>query len=303
VSGKVCGSAAAVTGLREGTPVVGGGGDQAAGAVGNGIVKTGLISSTIGTSGVIFAYLDKISIDPKGRTQTFCHAVPDKWHVMGVTQAAGFSLKWFRDILCKDEISVAELMDVDPYVLMDQEAEKVRPGSNGLIYLPYLIGERAPHLDSDARGVFFGLSTVHTKRDMIRSVMEGVVYSLRDCLEIIKGLGAEINEIRASGGGGKSRLWKQMQADIFGTPITTINSSEGPALGVALLAGVGTGIYKDVAEACDTAIKIKEVQQPDMELNKKYMEFYKLYGQLYRSLRNDFKDLAGIMSRVYGDDV
>lgn len=301
VSGKVSGSAAALTGLREGTPVVGGGGDQAAGAVGNGIVRPGVISSTIGTSGVVFAYLDKISIDPKGRTQTFCHAVPNKWHVMGVTQAAGFSLKWFRDILCKDEISVAELMDKDPYVLMDQEAEKVRPGSNGLIYLPYLIGERAPHLDSDARGVFFGLSTVHTKRDMIRSVMEGVVYALRDCLEIVRSLGADIKEIRASGGGGKSRLWKQMQADIFGVPITTINSSEGPALGVALLAGVGAGIYRDVTEACDTAIKVKEVQQPDMALYEKYIKFYGLYGQLYRSLRKDFKDLADIMNKVYGE--
>jgi xylulokinase len=283
--------------------VVGGGGDQAAGAVGNGIVKPGIVSSTIGTSGVVFAYLDKISIDPKGRVQTFCHAVPNTWHVMGVTQGAGFSLKWFRDNFCRTEMNTAEQMDVDPYVLMDQEAEKVRPGSNGLIYLPYLIGERTPHLDADAKGVFFGLSTVHKRRDLIRSVMEGVVFSLRDCMEIIKGMGVDINEVRASGGGGKSKLWKQMQADVFGTPMATINSSEGPALGVALLAGVGTGIYRSVAEACDTAIQVKNIQQPDMALHSKYSKFYSLYGQLYRSLKKDYKDLADIMKSVYEEGV
>lgn len=301
VSGKVNSAAAGLTGLREGTPVVGGGGDQAAGAVGNGIVKPGVVSSTIGTSGVVFAYLDKISIDPKGRVQTFCHAVPNTWHVMGVTQAAGFSLKWFRDTLCNAEMATAELMDVDPYVLMDQEAERVLPGSNGLLYLPYLIGERTPILDADAKGVFFGLSTLHKKRDMIRAVMEGVTYSLRDCMEIIKEMGVEVSEVRASGGGGKSKLWKQMQADIFGTPMTTINSSEGPALGVALLAGVGTGVYSNVAQACDTAIKVKNIQQPDMALHEKYSKLYSLYGQLYRSLKNDFKDLSAIMKSVYGD--
>ena len=212
-------------------------------------------------------------------------------------------MKWFRDNLCKDEMSVAELMNVDPYVLMDQEAEKVRPGSNGLIYLPYLIGERTPHLDADAKGVFFGLSTVHNKRDMIRAVMEGVTYSLRDCLEIISGMGVSVSEVRASGGGGKSPLWKQMQADVFGSPITTINSSEGPALGVALLAGVGTGVYSSVAQACDTAIKVKKVQNPDMELYSKYCKFYELYGQLYRSLKKDYKDLAAIMKSAYGDGI
>lgn len=302
VSGKVSSSAAALTGLKEGTPVVGGGGDQAAGAVGNGIVKPGVVSSTIGTSGVVFAFLDKVSIDPKVRVQTLCHAVPNTWHVMGVTQAAGFSLKWFRDNLCREEMAVAELMDLDPYVLMDKEAEKVPPGSNGLVYLPYLIGERTPHLDADAKGVFFGLSTVHRKSDMIRAVMEGVTYSLRDCLEIISGMGVSVKEVRASGGGGKSPLWKQMQADIFGTPITTINSSEGPAFGVALLAGVGTGVYSSVAEACDAAIKVKNVQQPDMELHKKYTKFYELYGQLYKSLKEDYKNLSKIMKSVYEEN-
>ncbi len=303
VSGKVHKSASSETGLAEGTPVVGGGGDQAAGAVGNGIVKPGVVSSTIGTSGVVFAYLDKISIDPKGRVHTFCHAVPNTWHVMGVTQGAGLSLKWFRDNFCKEEIRTAELMEVDPYVLMDQEAEKVSPGSNGLLYLPYLMGERTPHLDAYAKGVFFGLSAKHDKRDMIRAIMEGVTYSLRDCLEIIAGMGVNVSEVRASGGGGKSKLWKQMQADVFGNPITTINSGEGPSLGVALLAGVGTGVYKSVAEACDIAIQVKNVQQPDMDLFGKYSKFYSMYGQLYKSLKKDYKDLADIMKDVYEDGV
>lgn len=295
ISARVSSEAAKVTGLKAGTPVAGGAGDQAAGAVGNGIVKPGAVSSTIGTSGVVFAYLDKISIDPKGRVHTFCHAVPNTWHVMGVTQGAGLSLKWFRDNFCQDEMNTAKMMDVDPYVLMDQEADKVPTGSNGLLYLPYLMGERTPHLDAYARGVFFGLSAKHEKRDMIRAVMEGVTYSLRDCMEIIKEMGVTVSEIRASGGGGKSKLWRQMQADVFGNAITTINSSEGPALGVALLAGVGTGVYKSVAEACDTAIKVKSVQDPDMEKYKIYDKYYRLYNQLYRSLKNDYRELANIM--------
>ena len=295
VSGKVNRQSAELTGLKEDTSVVGGGGDQAAGAIGNGIVRPGVISSTIGTSGVVFAYSEKVSIDPKGRVHTFCHAVPNTWHTMGVTQGAGLSLKWFRDNFCIEEKRVADLMKVDPYVLMDQEAEKVDACCNGLIYLPYLMGERTPHLDPNARGVFFGLSAKHEKQDMLRSVMEGVVYSLKDCLEIIKDMGVEINEVRASGGGGKSKLWRQMQADVFGTDITTINSSEGPALGVALLAGVGTGVYSSVAQACDATIKVKSSQKADMELNSRYTKNYKIYKQLYGSLKQDFNDLAATL--------
>lgn len=295
VSGKVHCEAAGLTGLKEGTPVVGGGGDQAAGAIGNGIVKPGVISSTIGTSGVVFAYSQNVSIDPKGRVHTFCHAVPNTWHIMGVTQGAGLSLKWFRDNFCMEEKRVADLMGIDPYVLMDQEAEKVPAGCSGLLYMPYLMGERTPHLDANAKGVFFGLSAKHEKQDMLRSVMEGVVYSLKDCLEIIKEMGVDISEVRASGGGGKSKLWRKMQADVFGTDITTINSSEGPALGVALLAGVGTGVYGSVAEACDATIKVKSRQEPDMALNARYSKFHTLYQRLYDSLKQDFKDLASLL--------
>jgi len=295
VSGKVHKAAAELTGLTEGTPVVGGAGDQAAGAIGNGIVRPGVVSSTIGTSGVVFAFSEKVSIDPKGRVHTFCHAVPNTWHTKGVTQGAGLSLKWFRDNFCIEEKRTADLMKIDPYVLMDQEAEKVSAGCSGLIYLPYLMGERTPHLDPYAKGVFFGLSAKHEKQDFIRAVMEGVVYSLKDCLEIIKEMGVEVSEVRASGGGGKSPLWRQMQADVFGTDIATIQSSEGPALGVALLAGVGVGIYKSVTEACDTTIKVKTKQAANMELNSKYQKFYEIYKRLYNSLKEDYKDLAAII--------
>jgi len=295
VTGKVNKEASSLTGLKEGTIVVGGAGDQAAGAIGNGIVKPGVVSSTIGTSSVVFAFSENVSIDPKGRVHTFCHAVPNTWHIMGVTQGAGLSLKWFRDNFCIEEIRTAELMKVDPYMLMDKEAEKVAAGCSGLIYLPYLMGERTPHLDPNAKGVFFGLSAKHEKPDMIRAVMEGVVYSLKDCLEIIKEMGVNVSEVRASGGGGKSPLWRQMQADIFGTEITTINSSEGPALGVAILAGVGAGIYSSVMEACDKVISVKTKQQADMALNSKYNKYYEIYKHLYTSLKTDFADVSSIL--------
>jgi len=211
---------------------------------------------------------------------------------MGVMQAAGLSLQWFRNNFCKEEIATADLMDVDPYYLMDKAAEKVEPGSNRLLYLPYLMGERAPHLDPDCRGVFFGLSAAHTKRELLRAVMEGVTFGMKDSLEIIKELGVEINEVRASGGGGKSPLWRQMQADIFNTDIYTINSSEGPALGVALLAGVGTGVYKSVPEACEATIKVMTKQSPNSANVGVYNEYYKLYRKLYHSLKDDYKTLS-----------
>ena len=294
-TGVVTKEAAALTGLALGTIVAGGAGDQAAGAVGNGIVKEGIISSTIGTSGVVFAHMDNIEIDKKGRVHTFCHAVPGAWHVMGVTQGAGLSLKWFRDNFCIEEMRTAELLGIDPYVLMDNEAAKIDAGSEGVLYLPYLMGERTPHLDPDARGVFFGLSAAHNKAHMIRAVLEGVVYSLRDCMEIIRGMGIEASQVRASGGGSKSPLWRQMQADMFRTDICTINSSEGPALGVAILAGVASGIYKDVVTACDEIISVKETQSADEDSATVYDKFYKVYGNLYNHLKDDYKEITRIM--------
>ena len=216
-------------------------------------------------------------MDPMGRTQTFCHAIPNTWHVMGVTQAAGLSMQWMRTQFGGMERELADFMGIDPYVLMDKEAERAKPGCDGLIYLPYLMGERAPHLDPNARGVFFGLTAKHGRCEMIRSVMEGVVYSLRDCLEIIRDMQVPINEVRASGGGGKSPLWRQMQADVFQTPIAVINSKEGPALGVALLAGVGAGVYKDVKEACERAIQVVNVQDPIQENIPVYENIISLY--------------------------
>lgn len=292
VTGTITKSAAELTGMAEGTIVVGGAGDQAAGAIGNGIVKPGVISSTIGTSGVVFAYTDKVKIDPQGRVHTFCHAVPNTWHIMGVTQGAGLSLQWFRNNFCKEEMATAQTMGVDPYMLMDQAAEKSGTGANGLLYLPYLMGERTPHLDPDARGVFFGLSAKHEKRDLIRSVMDGIAFSLKNALDIILEMGIPVNEVRASGGGGKSKLWRQIQADVFGTPICTVSSSEGPALGVALLAGVGAGVYKNVPEACEAAVKVVTNQDYNSKTHEAYNGYYKLYNSLYQSLKNDFKKLA-----------
>lgn len=295
ISGTVHNTAAELTGLSIGTPVAGGGGDQAAGAVGNGIVKPGVVSSTIGTSGVVFAYSDNVTIDPSGRVHTFCHAVPGTWHVMGVTQGAGLSLKWFRDNFCMSEKETAALLEVDPYYLTDGQAALSKPGCEGLIYLPYLMGERTPHLDPDAKGVFFGLSAKHTRRDMIRSVLEGVGYSLKDCMDIIKGMGIEVNEVRASGGGGKSKIWRQIQADMFNTDMVTINSSEGGALGVALLAGVGCGIYSSVAQACDAAISTVAKQAPIENNVIIYNKYHKVYKKLYTGLKDSFKDVSGIL--------
>lgn len=297
ITGVVSKEASDVTGLKAGTPVAGGGGDQAAGAVGNGIVEPGVISSTIGTSGVVFAFSEKVSIDPKGRVHTFCHAVPGAWHIMGVTQAAGLSLKWFRDNFCIEEKRTAELMEIDPYVLMDKEAEKAGPGSGGIIYLPYLMGERTPHLDPDARGVFFGLTAKNGKPDMIRAILEGVAFSLKDCLEIIKEMGVDVKDVRVSGGGGRSPLWRQLQADIFETAITTVNSSEGPALGAAILAGVGSGVYGSVREACTAIIRENTRQQPNTGLFDKYRTRYKVFRELYSSLKDNYKVLALIMEQ------
>jgi xylulokinase len=263
--------------------------------VGNGIVKSGIISSSIGTSGVVFAHTDTPVIDKLGRVHTFCHAVPGAWHIMGVTQGAGLSLKWFRDNFCSDEIQAAERLCCDPYMLMDDEADTVPAGSNGIIYLPYLMGERTPHLNPDARGVFFGLSAIHTKKDMLRAVMEGVTFSLKDCLEIIKSTGINVAEVRASGGGGKSHLWRQMQADVFGCAVKTVNSGEGPALGVALLAGVGTGVYSSVQQACDAVIKTEKYQAPNMEINNIYQGYYDLYTSLYPLLKGAYSDLNKLL--------
>jgi xylulokinase len=223
-------------GFLENVAVVGGAGDNAAAAVGCGVVTEGKAFTTIGTSGVVFAHTDKPVIDAKGRVHTFCCAVPGKWHVMGVTQAAGLSLQWFRNNFA-GEFSYAEA---------DELAADVPVGAERLLYLPYLMGERTPHLDPNARGVFFGMSAMHEKKHFLRAVMEGVSYSLRDCVEVLKTMDISVSDMVATGGGGKSRLWREMLAGVFNIPVKTIASKEGPALGVAILAGVGTGVYESV---------------------------------------------------------
>lgn len=298
VTGRINGKVANLTGLKEGTPVVGGAGDNAAGAIGNGIVKPGLVFSTIGTSGVVFASMEQPIIDPLGRVHTFCHALPNTWHVMGVTQAAGLSLKWFRDNFCTAEKETADALEIDPYVLMGQQAERVRTGCDGLLYHPYLMGERTPHLDPYARGMFFGLTARHTRRDMLRAVMEGVGYSLKDCMDIIRDMNIEVSEVRASGGGGKSPLWRQIQADMFKTKVVTSNSSEGPALGVAILAGVGAGVYSSVPEACEAVIKVSNQLEPDLQNTRIYEKYHEVYKEVYSALKLQFTRLNEIGKEI-----
>lgn len=292
VSGRVSALGAAATGLREGTPVVGGGGDQAAGAVGNGIVQSGILSVTTGTSGVVFAFADTPTVDPQLRVHTFCHAVPGKWHVMGVMLSAGGSLRWYRDTLCRPEVRVAELMGADAYDLIAREAATVAPGSEGLFFLPYLSGERTPHPDPQARGAFIGLTLRHGKPHLARAVLEGVAFGLRDSLEILKEMGVSIGNVRASGGGAKSEVWRQIQADVFGHSLSTIAIDEGPALGAAILAGVGAGSYASVEEACSAIVKVQRGASVIEENARRYEQSYAAYRAFYPALQASFAALG-----------
>ena len=294
VTGTITAEASKLTGLNEGTIVVGGAGDNAAAAVGTGVVTDGTAFTTIGTSGVVFAHTSEMSIDKAGRVHTFCCAVPGAWHGMGVTQAAGLSLKWFRDNFSESEMNTAKEMGVDTYYLTDKEASQSPIGANKLIYLPYLMGERTPHLNPDCRGMFFGLSAIHTKRDMIRAVMEGVSYSLRDCWEILQEMGVDIDDMTACGGGGSSPLWRSMLADIYNCPIKTCTSKEGPALGVAILAGVGAGLYPSVEEACKNMIHYNPAQEPDKDNVPEYQKYYDVYTELYKDVKETYTKLAKI---------
>ncbi len=291
ITGQVHGPAAQATGLQEGTLVAGGAGDNAAAAVGTGTVREGRAFTTIGTSGVVYAHTNTPVIDPKGRIHTFCCAVPGAWHVMGVTQGAGLSLQWFRNNFCQAEMETARGLGVDPYELMNQQAARIPIGSERLLYLPYLMGERTPHVDPDARGVFFGVSSIHTKAHLLRAVMEGVAFSLRDCMEILRASSINPKEMLVCGGGAKSPVWKQMLSDLFGLPTATV-SSEGPALGVAILAGVAAGVYASVPEGCDAVIRKEPAGTPDAASSQAYEPFYQLYTQLYPALRESYKSLA-----------
>jgi xylulokinase len=294
VTGKLTREAAAELGLTTDCAVVGGAGDCAAGAVGNGIVSRGTLSTSIGTSGIMFVHSDDVQIDPEGRLHTFCHAVRGKWHLMGVSLSGGGCMQWFRNMLCQAEVQVAKKQKCSAYDLITAEAVDVPPGAEGLFFLPYLAGERTPHADPDARACFVGLTLKHTRGHLVRSIMEGVAYAMRDSLTIIRELGVPVNQIRASGGGSKCQLWRQIQADVFGQKVVTLNAEEGPAYGVALLAAVGGGAFKNVAEACKATISVVKETPTQRQSVSFYDRGFPIYQQLYRSLKNDFKTIASL---------
>ncbi len=285
ITGVVSARAAAETGLSAGTPVVAGAGDQAAGAVGLGIVRPGMISATIGTSGVVFATTNTPALDPKGRVHTFCHAIPGRWHVMGVTQGAGLSLRWFRD---QFGVTSGEITDGDPYDSLTAEAARVPPGADGLLWTPYLMGERTPHLDPDARAALVGLTASHTRAHVIRAILEGVAFSLRDSFEILKELKVPCETIRLGGGGARSKLWRQIQADVYGHEVETMAAEEGAAYGVAILAGVAAGAWPSVETACDEVIRPNERVQPDPDATQLFHRQYRRYVAIYPALRSIF---------------
>lgn len=288
VCGKITREAAALTGLPEGTPVVAGGADNTCAAIGAGIVHPGVVSSSIGSSGVIFAHCDKLRKDPLARVHAFNHSVPGAFYQMGVTLSAGLSFKWFKDNLGENEKLLEAAGKGDAYALLSKLAEHAPPGSEGLLFLPYLNGERTPHRDPHARGAFFNISLRHGKQHMIRALMEGIVFSLKDSLDIIMAQGDAISEIRATGGGGKSTFWRQMQADIFGVPVCSLTTGEGPALGAALLAGVGVGIFPDAPSASDSIVKTTSIVHPNPELKQVYAEAHERYKNLYPAVKELF---------------
>ncbi|MCA9961981.1 MAG: xylulokinase, partial [Anaerolineales bacterium] len=275
-------AAAAATGLPAGIPVVGGGGDQAANAVGTGAVVDGVVALSLGTSGVVFVSNDEPVVEPEGRLHAFCHAVPGKWHLMGVMLSAAGSLRWFRDTLAPGS-DFTDLVNA---------ADPIAAGSDGLLFLPYLTGERTPHPDPLARGAFVGLTVRHTRDHMTRAVLEGVAFGLRDSFELMKNAGiAQINQVRISGGGAKSPVWRQILADVFQAELVTVNTAEGAAYGAALLAATGTGAFTTVEEACRAAIQVTGTTTPGAQ-SASYQALYPLYHDLYPALKPTFHKVA-----------
>jgi xylulokinase len=292
ITGRVSAEGSAATGLREGTPVVAGAGDQAAGAVGMGIVRPGAVSATIGTSGVVFAATDHPALDQQGRVHTFCHAVPGRWHVMGVTQAAGLSLRWFRDRFgLREDLAVPLAaargtdQQKDPYDLLCAEAADAPPGSNGVMWAPYLMGERTPHLDPHVRAALVGLTANHTRAHIVRAILEGVAFSLRDTLTIFAEMNIPVETIRLGGGGARALLWRQIQADVYGRAVEILSAEEGAAYGAALLAGVGGGVWSSVDEACGEAIRIAAVVEAQGEVSALMNARYAIFREIYPALR------------------
>ncbi len=286
-SPEICGGiseeGAAATRLKVGTPVVAGAGDQAAGAVGMGIVRAGLVSATIGTSGVVFAATDRPSLDPRGRLHTFCHAVPGRWLVMGVTQAAGLSLRWFRD-----RFGAGAEDGRDPYERLIAEADQQPACEQGVFWAPYLMGERTPHCDPSARAALLGLSASHSRAQVIRAILEGVAFSLRDTLTIFEELGLPVERIRLGGGGSRSRLWRTIQAEVYGREVQRVRTEEGAAYGAAILAGVGAGVWSSMDEACAVVTRVSETIQPDAMRKAAMDRGYETYRRIYPALREVF---------------
>lgn len=282
-TGRITAAAAAATGLAEGTPVVAGGGDQAAGAVGTGAVRPGVVSLTLGTSGVVFVATESPLVEPEGRLHAFCHAAPGTWHFMGVTLAAAGSLQWYRDTLAPDE-------SFDAIV---GEAEEAPAGCEGLLFLPYLSGERTPHPDPQARACFVGLTLRHRRAHLTRAVLEGVAFSMRDCFALLGGAGAgDVEQVRVAGGGAKGPLWRRIVASVLGLDVVTVTSTEGAAYGAALLAGVGAGAWPSVTAACDATISVTGRDAPDPSWCAAYADLYPRYRELYPALKPTFDRLG-----------
>jgi xylulokinase len=298
-SARVSQSAAEQTGLPAGLPIAGGGGDNACSAVGNGVIEEGIVAVSVGTSGTVFSPMNEPKLDPKLRVHTFCHAVPGQWHAMGVMLSAGGSLRWFRDVLCQEEVSEAARQGVDPYELITAAAASAPIGSEGVIFLPYLTGERTPHADPNARGVFMGLGLRHTKAHLSRSVMEGVCYGLRDSLEILKEMKLPLSEIRNTGGGSRSPFWRQMQSDVFRAPLVAMAIDEGAAFGAALLGGVAGQVWPDVPAACAATVRTKEPVNPSRKASAVYNKYYPLYRGLYGSLKRHFARDAKVVDQTH----
>lgn len=294
ISAYVNEEASQETGLKTGTIVVGGAADNAAAAIGTGVYEPGRAFNTIGTSAVIYAVTDEPKIDEEGRIHTLCASVPNKWTFMSCTQSAGLSLRWIKNLVAQEEIAKAKETKQDVYDLMTKEASQAPIGSEKLIYLPYLIGERSPHLNAYARGVFFGLSSIHTKKEIIRAVLEGVAFSQRECFDIFEENGINLEEMIITGGGGKSDLWRQMFADLYKIPVRTLTTDKGGSLGAAILAGVGSGVYTSIEAACEQLISFEAAQAPDLKAHAEYEPYYQLYKQIYRDLKDDFTRLAKI---------
>ena len=274
ICARVSREAAALTGVAAGTPIVAGAGDQAAGAIGMGITRPGAVSATVGTSGVVFAATDRPATDPRGRLHTFCHAVPERWHLMGVTQAAGLSLRWFRD----------QILAGASYDDLTAEAARVAPGADGILWAPYLMGERTPHCDPKARAALVGLAANHTRGHVVRAIMEGVAFSLRDTFTIFSELEVPIDSVRLGGGGSRSPLWRQIQADVYGRAVDTVQADQGAAYGAAILAAVGVGLWPTVDAACDALVRRATVTEPRPDhaasMNRQYAAYTRLYPAL-----------------------